>query len=534
MPPDNPVVSGLDASAAAAVSPPQPAAPQPQQSAEQTPPATASATPASDPIHLSHVVEQAARENNIPPQILHAQAQHESGLRPQARSPKGAEGVMQIMPRTARQLGVNAENPEENIHGGAQYMKQLHDQFGSWDKALAAYNWGPHHVHEASVAHGEKWLDDAPPETKKYVSDIMAAKPFVGPIQPEKPAATPNGPTMGPAPHTLHERVDDFFHMPAAQYDKKYQADDDETSKKVEGVLQHLIPFYKDAEGLQKTIEGTKAGKQTGELIKDQLAHPENMVMGGVEGPEGEVAGALEGMAAKLEKSPQSGNLASIPGAITTKSAPKIGALENVPGDIKVKPAAVETAVEGPQWERTLTAKMGDVPAGKVGYKVDPSGKAQIYGAVVHPELRGQGLGTKLYKSLIEDARAGGATEITSDPTNTSPAANRVWQKLGEQGYPVEAITHPNGKAGYRVDLTLPKPPATPQEAVEAAGGTFKGMNSAGLVEIALPRSMTNRLNLQDRMKDFVTITMPKDEITPEAVKSAMDAKFKQFGGKPE
>jgi ADP-Ribosyltransferase in polyvalent proteins len=71
------------------------------------------------------------------------------------------------------------------------------------------------------------------------------------------------------------------------------------------------------------------------------------------------------------------------------------------------------------------------------------------------------------------------------------------------------------------------------ESTVNAAGGVFKGVNSVGLVEITLPRSMTDQIpGLNDRMKDFVSVTLPRDEVTPENVKAAMDRKLAEFGGK--
>ena len=122
-----------------------------------------------------------------------------------------------------------------------------------------------------------------------------------------------------------------------------------------------------------------------------------------------------------------------------------------IPGHQVERPNPQITS-EGPAWERVHTATVDGKTAGKVGVKTDPNGRAQIYGSVVPKDMRGQGIGQKLYKQAIEDARANGATHITSDSTNTSADANRVWHKLTEKNeYPVEEITHPNGKAGYQI-----------------------------------------------------------------------------------
>ena len=115
-----------------------------------------------------------------------------------------------------------------------------------------------------------------------------------------------------------------------------------------------------------------------------------------------------------------------------------------------------EIKAEGPEWDRTHSAYIDGKKVGSVGYKVDPDGRAQIYGSNVDPKLRGQGIGQKLYQSVIGEAEANGADRITSDSTNTTPDANRVWDKLKEKGAPIEDITHPNGKPGYQVTFNKP------------------------------------------------------------------------------
>lgn len=70
------------------------------------------------------------------------------------------------------------------------------------------------------------------------------------------------------------------------------------------------------------------------------------------------------------------------------------------------------------------------------------------------------------------------------------------------------------------------------KHAVESAGGVFRGAKS-GLVEITLPRSMTDKLNMPDNMKNYVSVTLPEAEVTPEKVRAAMEKKFTEFGGRP-
>lgn len=107
-----------------------------------------------------------ARRHDIPEDLFLRLVQQESGWNPNAVSPKGATGLAQLMPQTARALGVDINNPEENLEGGARYLRAMYDKFGSWRLALAAYNAGPGAV--------EKY-DGIPPfaETKAYVIAIL-------------------------------------------------------------------------------------------------------------------------------------------------------------------------------------------------------------------------------------------------------------------------------------------------------------------------------------------------------------------------
>src|SRR5262245_17539633 len=94
-------------------------------------------------LYESLIVEHATRQS-LRPELVRAVIQVESGFNPEARSPKGAMGLMQLMPATARMLGVRFPfDPEDNIRGGTMYLRQLLDRYeGDERLALAAYNAG--------------------------------------------------------------------------------------------------------------------------------------------------------------------------------------------------------------------------------------------------------------------------------------------------------------------------------------------------------------------------------------------------------
>lgn len=111
------------------------------------------------------MAKSAARRHNVPEDLFLRLVQQESGWNPRAKSHKGALGLAQLMPGTARTLGVNPLDPYENLDGGARYLSRQYRKFGSWRLALAAYNAGP----KAVEKHG-----GVPPykETRNYVRAI--------------------------------------------------------------------------------------------------------------------------------------------------------------------------------------------------------------------------------------------------------------------------------------------------------------------------------------------------------------------------
>jgi len=127
-----------------------------------------SAASRSDRRRYDALIRESARNAGIPPAPVKAVIHAESAFDPEAVSKAGAMGLMQLMPGTARELGVlKPFRAEENVRGGTRYLRRLHDRYGSWAYTLAAYNAGP----TAVDRHG-----GIPPyaETQQYVRRVLS------------------------------------------------------------------------------------------------------------------------------------------------------------------------------------------------------------------------------------------------------------------------------------------------------------------------------------------------------------------------
>lgn len=123
-------------------------------------------------------------EKYAPASLVKAVMKVESGGKQEAVSSKGARGLMQLMPATARDLGVDAKDPKQNVEGGSRYLAQQLNEFGSEELALAAYNWGPANIKRAMAkvrAEGKRptWANikayvKVPKETREYVDKVLS------------------------------------------------------------------------------------------------------------------------------------------------------------------------------------------------------------------------------------------------------------------------------------------------------------------------------------------------------------------------
>jgi soluble lytic murein transglycosylase-like protein len=151
------------------------------------------------PSGIDEAVRRIAAEHALPPQLIHSVIKVESNYNPRAVSNKGARGLMQLIPSTAKRFGVNDSfNPVENIQGGAKYLRYLLDLYaGDYPLALAAYNAG-----EGAVTR----YGGVPPfaETKNYLTLVgrqleqarkaAAANAIAAPVPPKTVETAESGP----------------------------------------------------------------------------------------------------------------------------------------------------------------------------------------------------------------------------------------------------------------------------------------------------------------------------------------------------
>jgi soluble lytic murein transglycosylase-like protein len=142
--------------------------------AKKAKPAAEAASPSSSRVaytgpsfqsHINDVIERQSARHGVSPELIRAVVAQESGGNPGAMSKAGAIGLMQLMPDTARSLGVNPYDMEQNVDGGIRYLKDMARKFDSLDEVLAAYNAGPGAVQK---------FGGVPPyaETQDYVKKI--------------------------------------------------------------------------------------------------------------------------------------------------------------------------------------------------------------------------------------------------------------------------------------------------------------------------------------------------------------------------
>ena len=147
------------------------------------------------PAEIEKVIVQMAERHHVDPALIRAVIAAESGWNQDATSRKGAQGLMQLMPGTAQQLGVNdAYNPQQNIEAGVRYLRALLEKYnGDLDRALAAYNAGEGAVARAGGVPKNR-------ETRDYVKKVTNKYYHPG---------SGRGPSWEQGPRTIHREVDE-------------------------------------------------------------------------------------------------------------------------------------------------------------------------------------------------------------------------------------------------------------------------------------------------------------------------------------
>lgn len=148
---------------------------------------------------IQALITKAAQTGGIDPTLALAVAQHESGFSQAAVGSSGEQGVFQILPSTAQDLGINPADLQQNIAGGTALLSHLLEEFGGDEgKALAAYNCGATCVHNAIARGGSNWYWYIPKSTYAYVTSILGSIGATPPITQAVDASHTDASTVPP------------------------------------------------------------------------------------------------------------------------------------------------------------------------------------------------------------------------------------------------------------------------------------------------------------------------------------------------
>jgi hypothetical protein len=368
-------------------------------------------------------IDAASKKHGVPAAIIESLIQQESGGNPDARNPSGATGLTQIMPGTARDLGVDPRDPDQAIEGAAAYLARNYKQFGRWDHAIAAYHAGPGNVAKAG---GIPDTNDGIIDTRQYVLDILGRTRLES--------------ALG-AQHDLERRLN------LAQETTKTMPAPDEAARIRTAAQQRGVSFplaLADPEAVSGPVEFTWDRFASNGPLTDILLDPEKSVlahdeahrlaeMGGLAEeplPESRFfkethAGSLEVKRSLLyaKKGFNGGVLSPEDQADLTRADTRLGLLPEAEG--LAENVAAGIARQAPRMARMAgVAIAGGLGAAAVGTAAGPGGAA-AFGAV------------------------GAAAAVAAD--NGAQAYGEVYEELTEQVGVGHAVAHPASLLGALV-----------------------------------------------------------------------------------
>ncbi|ATX78623.1 Transglycosylase SLT domain-containing protein [Mariprofundus aestuarium] len=179
-----------------------------------------------DEANLKRIIHKAAQSNGLDPGLIRAVIQAQSNCDPKAISPAGAQGLMQLMPETAAELGItDAFDPEQNVMGASRYLKSLVDRYdGDMGRALRAYTWGMGNV--------DRNPNPPPLEVERFVAKVSAAASLG--VATER---TPTSTLLAEMSAAVQIRPEQTFRLDAVQYKAKRSG--------VDGIIHQAAQHYK-------------------------------------------------------------------------------------------------------------------------------------------------------------------------------------------------------------------------------------------------------------------------------------------------
>lgn len=234
-------------------------------------------------MNYDDLLEEAGRTHNVDPSLLRLVMTQESAGNSGAVSPKGARGLMQLMPATAREMGVTDINdPRQNIMGGARYLAQQLDKYGDIELALAAYNAGPGAVDRAGGVPNY-------PETQNYVRKIASRYQGATPTVPQTDQPSSGGAFQNRFGALIAEGGSQQQASPASAFQQRFGAmlaDDPASTPTAESVASTPSETaIADTPGLAAQIGGAglRVANALGRGISDVLDAPSEWLAGGAE-----------------------------------------------------------------------------------------------------------------------------------------------------------------------------------------------------------------------------------------------------------